>query len=232
MKIHYLQHVVFEGPGSIEDWIRNHNYEYSCTRMYRDDSLPEVSDIDYLIIMGGPMSIDEVDKYPWLTKEIDYIKSAIDNNLPILGICLGAQLIAAALKVRVVKNPHKEIGWFPITRAVELAGHSLARVFPEQLEAFHWHGDTFELPETAIRIAGSKACNNQGFIYRDRVTALQFHLESTTDGVKQLIDNCGDEIIDAPYIQTAEKMLSDKSRFRKINDLMFKILDYQASFSK
>ena len=229
MKIHYLQHAAFEGLGSIEDWIRDRSHEYSWSRMYMNEGLPEISAIDYLIIMGGPMSVDETDQYPWLINEKEYIKTAIDNNLPVLGICLGAQLVAAALNARVRKNPHREIGWYPVSRATELAGHPLARVFPEQLEVFHWHGDTFELPETALRIAGSGACSNQGFICRDRVIALQFHLESTADSVKQLIDNCGDELTDAPYIQTAELMLSDDSRFRRINDLMFKILDYLAT---
>ena len=232
MKIHYLQHVEFEGLGSIEDWIKDHGYQYTCTRMYRDGALPEVTDMDFLIIMGGPMNVDETDRYPWLTKEKEFIKAVIDNNTPVLGICLGAQLIASALKVPVMKNPDKEIGWHPVTRAVELANHPLARIIPEQVEVFHWHGDTFELPESAVRIAGSSACTNQGFIYRERVIALQFHLESTAKGIKQLIDNCKNEIIDAPYIQTADQMLSDESRFRKINDLMFKILDYQASLSE
>ena len=232
MKIHYLQHVEFEGLGSIEGWLNGRGHQWSGTRLDRDETLPVVKNIDFLIVMGGPMNVDETDRYPWLTIEKEYIKTAIDNDLPVLGICLGAQLIAAALKVPVVKNKDKEIGWYPVSRARELAKHPLTRIIPEQIEVLHWHGDTFELPETAVRIAGSEACTNQGFIYRDRVIALQFHLESTIDGIKQLIDNCADEIIDAPYIQTAEQMLSDESRFRRINELMSEILDYLTSLSK
>ena len=229
MKIHYLQHVPFEDLGSIEYWIRKYGHQCSCTKLYQGDDLPDLPDIDWLIIMGGPMNVDETDRYPWLVQEKEYIKAAIDHNLLVLGICLGAQLIASAMQASVVQNPVKEIGWFPVTRAAALDHHELAGIIPEEFEAFHWHGDTFELPGEAVRVAGSKACINQGFIYREHVIALQFHLESTFEGVKRLIDNCGDEISDAPYIQSAEQMLSDENKISKINELMVKILDYQLS---
>jgi len=229
MKIHYLQHVAFEGLGSIEDWIMHRDHELSGSKLYEGDVLPDVKDLDWLIIMGGPMSVNETNRYPWLTAEKTFIKKAIEHNRLVLGICLGAQLIAAALEVAVVKNPVKEIGWYPVNRAIEITNHQLARIIPDEIEVFHWHGDTFAIPVEAARIAKSQACLNQGFVYRDRVIALQFHLESTSSGIRELIDNCADEITDAPYTQTPEQMLSDKNRFRKINDLMFKILDYQST---
>lgn len=232
MKIHYLQHVAFEGPGSIQDWIEDRGHQYTCTRLFLDEVFPEVTDIDWLVIMGGPMNVNETDLYPWLTREKEYIKAAIGNNCLVLGICLGAQFIAAAMGTEVVKNPVKEIGWFPVRRAAELARHQLTGIIPEEMEVFHWHGDTFALPVGSIRIAGSRACRNQGFVYKDRVIALQFHLESTLDGVEKLIDNCADEITDAPYIQTAGQMLSDENRFEKINNLMFRVLEYQESLMK
>ena len=229
MKIHYLQHAAFEGPGCIENWAGVNGHTLTRTRLYQDEELPGITDMDWLIILGGPMSVDDTGRYPWLTREKAFIKAAIENGCPVLGICLGAQLIAACLGARIMKNMHKEIGWFPITRATELAGSGLAGITPEELEVFHWHGDTFELPVDAVRIAGSRACKNQGFVYQDRVVGLQFHLETTAAGIKQLIDNCAGEITEAPYIQNPEQMLSDESKFGKINELMFKILDYQES---
>ena len=232
MKIHYLQHVAFEGLGSIEDWIRNSEHDISCTRFYQGDVLPDVRDIDWLIVMGGPMGVNDIEQYPWLTAEKEFIRNVIELDRLVLGICLGAQLIAAALDAAVVRNPVKEIGWYPVRRADTLSGHQLARIIPENIEVFHWHGDTFAIPDKAVRIADSQGCTNQGFIYRDRTIALQFHLESTMDGIKRLINNCGDEISAAPFIQAPERMLADKTRVRKINDLMFKILDYQSSLYK
>ena len=226
-KIHYLQHAPFEDLGSIADWIAGKGHEVSCSRLYQGDALPALTDFDWLIIMGGPMNVDETDLYPWLAAEKKFIKAAIDNRLLVTGICLGAQLIASALGARVIKNPHKEIGWFPITRSDELANSPLARILPKEIEVFHWHGDTFYLPAGAIRIAASNACLNQGFVYRGRVIGLQFHLETTENGIKQLIEHCGAEITPAPYIQTAGMMLSEPHRIQTINDLLFKLLDYQ-----
>ena len=231
MKIHYLQHVPFEDLGSIADWIHSSGHTLSCTRLDLGEILPDVNDIDWLIIMGGPMNVDETDRYPWLTAEKARIQSAIDHRLPVLGICLGAQLLASALGARVTQNQHKEIGWFPITRSEELANSPLVRILPEEIEVFHWHGDTFDLPAGAIRIAASKACRNQGFVYRGRIIGLQFHLETTLNGIQQLIEHCGSEITAAPYIQTPEVMLSDVNRFQVINDLMYKLLDYQESLT-
>ena len=229
MRIHCLQHVPFEDPGSIADWIQSNGHALTCTRLYLGEILPDVNEVDWLIIMGGPMNVDETNRYPWLTAEKQFIKAATDNRLLVTGICLGAQLIASALGARVTRNPQQEIGWFPITRSDELANSPLARILPKEIEVFHWHGDTFDLPAGAIRIAASKACRNQGFVYRGRVIALQFHLETTENGIKQLIEHCGNEIVTAPYIQTAEAMLSGSDKLRTINNLMFMLLDYQES---
>ena len=229
MKIHYLQHAPFEDLGSIVDWIKSRGHTLACTRLYQGETLPALAGFDWLIVMGGPMNVDETDQYPWLGAEKQFIRAAIDRGLQVTGICLGAQLIASAMGARVTKNPHKEIGWFPITRSNELANSPLVRILPEVVEVFHWHGDTFALPAGSIRIAASKACLNQGFVYRGRVIGLQFHLETTEAGIKQLIEHCGHELTAAPYIQTAEVMLSGLEKIPPINDLMFRLLDYQAS---
>jgi GMP synthase (glutamine-hydrolysing) len=229
MKIHFLQHAVFEGLDCIAGWIDARDHVLTCSKLYQGDPLPELTGLEWLIVMGGPMNVDETDRYPWLKHERKFIQAAIENRLLVTGICLGAQLIARALGAKVAKNPYKEIGWFPVTRDGAVSSGPLAGVFPERFDALHWHGDTFELPAGAARIASSAACPNQGFVYQDRVIALQFHLELTAAGLQRLIEHCAGEIVAAPYIQSPAEMRADAGRFKRINELMYKLLDYQAS---
>ncbi|WP_200821297.1 type 1 glutamine amidotransferase [Oceanicoccus sp. KOV_DT_Chl] len=115
MRAHYLQHVPFEGLGSIETWLHTAGYDISSTKLYAAESLPALDGIEMLIIMGGPMSVNDEEQYPWLGNEKTFIQQAIDSGIPVLGICLGAQLIASAMGAKIFANPVKEIGWFPIT---------------------------------------------------------------------------------------------------------------------
>jgi len=181
--------------------------------------------IDWLVVMGGPMNIYEDDQYPWLTDEKKYIRQAIEGQKIVLGICLGAQLIADALGQKVYANQNKEIGWFPVVKTERFSETTLSDVLPEGLEVLHWHGDTFDLPQGAIPIARSTACENQGFVWHERVVALQFHLETTPQGLKALVDNCGNELVDGPYIQKAEDLLREGKRFENINQIMQNLLD-------
>ena len=114
MRAHYLQHVEFEGLGSIEPWLKAAGYEITNTRLFESAKLPDLKKIDLLIVMGGPMSVNDEDDFPWLVSEKKFIREAINSGKPVLGICLGAQLIASATGARVYRNPIKEIGWFPI----------------------------------------------------------------------------------------------------------------------
>ena len=114
IKVHFLQHVQYEGLGSIADWIHGNSYDLTVTQLFNDQSLPDPGDIDFLIIMGGPMGIYQEDKYPWLKKEKLFIEQAIKKNKKVLGICLGAQLIADVLGSKVFPNKYQEIGWFPV----------------------------------------------------------------------------------------------------------------------
>lgn len=142
-----------------------------------------------------------------------------------LGICLGAQLIADVLGAKVFRNRFKEIGWFPIELTTTPASAPIFRKFPQQFEAFHWHGDTFDLPAGALRVAKSAACENQAFVYDGRIVGLQFHLETTRESAEQLIKNCAVDIIEAPFIQTPDEILSNDSRFAEINKKMEILLD-------
>jgi len=189
MKLHYLQHVPFEGLGIIEDWAKTQDAEISCTRLFAGEQLPDIGSFDWLVVMGGPMGIYDHKEHPWLIAEKEFIKAAIDTGKTVLGICLGAQLIADVLGAKVYPGSQKEIGWFPIQRS-----EGAPELLPATLTAFHWHGDTFELPAGATRLASSEACKNQGFIYNDRVVALQFHLETTPESMEALIENCAEEL--------------------------------------
>jgi len=224
MKMHYLQHVPFEGIGHIQSWADAHDHQVSKTELFNNDTPPPLDSYDLLIVMGGPMGIYDYSDYPWLKEEKSYLKKVIKAQKPMLGICLGAQLIADVLGAPVTAGQNKEIGWFPITK--EPQSTKLGSLLPDELTAYHWHGDTFETPKGAQRLFVSEACANQGFIYNDHVVALQFHLETTLESVQALIENCEHELVDAPYIQSAEEMNARSNHLSYINKVMDTIMEY------
>lgn len=223
MRIHYFQHVPFEGLGCIEPWALENGHQISVTRFYLGELPPAVEELDWLIVMGGPMNIYEEAEYPWLAQEKQCIGEAIRKGKVVLGICLGAQLIADALGAKVTRNTYKEIGWFSIEMT---AGASpLFDFLPPKPLTFHWHGDTFELPPGAVHVARSEACENQAFIYDGRVIGLQFHLEFTPQSLKAILPNCANELVDGKYIQTAEAMHRPAADFAAMNVAMRELLD-------
>lgn len=230
MRIHYLQHVPFEGLASIEQWLTTKDHILSGTKFYNGDTLPSVDHLDWVIVMGGPMNIYENDKYPWLTWEKHFLEEAIKKNKIVIGICLGSQLIADVLGSKVYKGQEKEIGWYPIEVTIEAQNYPVCASFSASSPVFHWHGDTFDLPAGAVRLAYSEVCANQAFIYGDRVLGLQFHLESTQDSVRQIIENCASELVVGKYIQKPKEMLARDNYFSNINTAMSKILEYFATF--
>jgi len=225
VKIHHLQHVPFEGLGSMEAVLKEKGHQLSSTHLYADQTLPSCDDFDWLIVMGGPMGVYDEEAYPWLKAEKKFIHDAMDSGKIVLGICLGAQLIADVLGAMVYKNADREIGWFDIKRSAEADGTILSKAIPEQVEVFHWHGDTFDIPEGAVLLAQSEACRNQGFIMADRVLGFQFHLETTLESAGSLIDNCADELDGSSYVQSKNEILSDPQRFLNINQVMFSVLE-------
>jgi GMP synthase-like glutamine amidotransferase len=225
MRAHYLQHVAFEGPGSIEPWLAAAGYGITGTRLFESARLPAVNDVDLLVVMGGPMSVNDEDDFPWLAAEKRFIRDAIRSGKPVLGVCLGAQLIASALGARVYPNSEKEIGWFPVRR-VPSAGKPVFR-FPDSADVFHWHGETFDLPPEAILLASSEGCAHQAFQLGRAVIGLQFHLESTPDSVRDIVAHCRPELRPARYVQTEREILAaPPARYRAINALMGDVLSY------
>lgn len=227
MHIHYLQHVPFEDLGSMESWFRAHGHTLSVTHLYKEgEPLPQVNSFDWLIVMGGPMSVTDIATYPWLTNEKAFIKQAIDEKKIVLGICLGAQLIADVLGATISKNAHKEIGWFPIQISEDIKAAPLGAALPREFDVFHWHGDTFSIPDNASSLASSEACRNQGFMIDNRILGLQFHLETTPESALGLTIHCKDELDNSRYVQSAEDMLSKPERFEKTNAIMDVILGF------
>ena len=229
MKVHYLQHVPFEGPGSIGQWAGHRGFPLTSTKLYADENLPSSHDIEFLVVLGGPMNIYEEDRYPWLAREKRFIKGVIEHGGPVIGICLGAQLVAHVLGADIYPNPYKEIGWFSIHKTPAASASEFSSVFPESADVFHWHGDTFGLPPDTIHLVRSEACENQGFVYDDRVVGIQFHLETTVENAENLISHCKDEMMDSPYIQTRTQILSNEERFAQINEMMNQMLDILAA---
>ncbi|NOX96615.1 MAG: type 1 glutamine amidotransferase [Nitrospirae bacterium] len=229
MRLHYLQHVPFEDLANIETWAKSKLYRVSGTSLFNDEPLPKINDFDWLIILGGPMNIYEEGKYPWLVKEKEFLEKAIAQKKIIMGICLGAQLIADVLGGSVCKNTYKEIGWFPVSLTPEAKKLSIFNASPGSFTAFHWHCDTFDLPPEAIRIAESDGCANQAFAYNGgRVMGLQFHLESSRESINRLIQNCGDEIVKGKYIQNPDEILSQCSQGQETNRIMAMLLNAMA----
>ncbi|MDJ0626035.1 MAG: type 1 glutamine amidotransferase [Candidatus Caenarcaniphilales bacterium] len=225
MQIHSLEHVPFESIGCIAEWLKINNLTHTSTKFYENSSLPSAEDLDFLIVMGGPMGVNDENDYPWISSEKEFIKKAIDSNKKVLGICLGAQLIADVLGARVFKNEYKEIGFFKVNEIENTNNVSLLNGLENGVEVFHWHGDTFSLPEGSILLASSEGCSNQAFAFNNNVLGLQFHLEMTLNDATKLIDNSSDEDYIGKYVQRPELITSYQEQFVQNNKLMFNILD-------
>lgn len=229
MKVHVLQHVKFEKLGSIESWLSARNAEISYTRLHESATLPKPCNADFLIALGGPMSVNDEASLPWLKEEKQFIREAIHAGLPVLGICLGAQLIASALGATVRPNAHPEIGWFDIESTVTgtaAIAPDLFR-FPATLSVFHWHGETFDIPPGATRLARSAACENQAFQLGPRVLGLQFHLETTPESAAAMLTKCRHELTEATYIQSEAILRAmPVSAYERGNQLMDQVLAY------
>ena len=222
MKIHYFQHVAFEGLGFIENWAQENKHQLSATKFYEKHQLPNLSSFDMLIVMGGPMGVYDEKDFPWLVEEKAFIKKAIEADKLVVGICLGAQLIAETLGAKVYANKEKEIGWFPIQKT----GHFFFKSLPEDFVVFHWHGDTFDLPKRAVHLASSKGCRNQAFLYNKKVLALQFHMEATEKTLQQMLENGKAELKGGEFIQSEQEILEGKNYHKENNKVLENLLNW------
>ncbi len=229
MRVRIFQHVPFEGIGSLQQWLERREASVEWTRFFRGDTPPAGAEYDWLIVMGGPMSVSDEKAFPWLAAEKRAILEAIQTGKRVLGICLGAQLVAAALGARVFANGTREIGWHPVSRRSSISSTALSAAIPDASVVFHWHGDTFDIPRGAVGFLSSDACRNQAFQLGDRVLGLQFHLETTAESVRALIEHCGDELVPGTYVQGEAEILAHPRRFAEINRIMADVLDVMAA---
>ena len=223
MRVHWLQHAEYEDLGCIAPWLAARGDEVSMTALWSGAAMPEVSDFDALIVMGGPMNIYEHDAHPWLVPEKQLIRVAIDAGRRVLGICLGSQLIADVMGGPVTRNAQREIGWFDVSLNADGRRDPLFSGWPDRFCAFHWHGDTFAIPPGATHLMSSEACAHQGFAIGDRVIGLQFHLEVTAADARVWFEHGVPR--PARYVQTPDFILSDVQRFSENNRLMITLLE-------
>ena len=225
MRIHVLQHSSVNTLGTIEEYAKIKNHQLESTRFYETKSPPKLDSFDLLIIMGGPMGIYDYEENPWLRDEKAFIKQAIEAGKPVLGICLGAQLLADILGARVYENRHMEMGWFPVRAAGGENKPEFLEGLPDEITVFHWHSRTFDLPAGAIHLFESEGCKNQGFIYNGRVVALQFHPEVNEERIKSLIERFGDRMANGPFVQKKQEMLGQSEYLAGTKEFMFLVLD-------
>jgi GMP synthase-like glutamine amidotransferase len=218
MSVLIIKNTASEGPGTIQDFLRDAPLTYFVRDLEAGESLPDLDDFSHLVIMGGPMAVYEMHRYPFLINEALLIDKAIKANKHVLGVCLGAQMIAHVLGARVYHGKQKEIGWYEVS----LTDNGIKDPCMSQLvvdgknaaQVFQWHGDTFDLPRGAVRLASSSLYPNQAFRFSDNVYALQFHIEVTPSIVREWLKNekgvdfkkvsAESERIFMPYLQRAK----------------------------
>eukprot|EP01012_Entosiphon_sulcatum_P065215 TRINITY_DN94104_c0_g1_i1.p1 TRINITY_DN94104_c0_g1~~TRINITY_DN94104_c0_g1_i1.p1 ORF type:complete len:423 (-),score=52.31 TRINITY_DN94104_c0_g1_i1:29-1261(-) len=228
LRVHVLQHERHEGLGTIAKWCRIHHCSITTTYMYSSTyTLPPLETFDWLVILGGNMSVQDTERHPWIQAELAFIRSAVSQEKVIIAICLGAQLLATALGASVQTAPHKEIGWFPVWFQPESRSPELFPFLPEQLTVLHWHEETFTLPFGTTRLAASAGCENQGFI-SSRFLGLQFHLEWDEEIISKVVsdEDMQDAVTNGPYVQSISTILKGKEPFLEAcEEVLFSLLD-------
>src|SRR5215469_1430716 len=223
MRMAVLQHVEFEGPAAVADWAAGRGVSVRLFHLHRSAALPSLDDFDMLTILGGPMSANDEARLSWLGSEIALVHEAIAADKTVLGICLGAQIIAKALGARVYPGSAKEIGWFPVQRTA--GSHPFFDGVPGSFTPFHWHGETFDLPRGAVLLAKSKITETQAFAAGQRVLGLQFHMEATEDSVRALLKGAAHEIGHGAFEQQPGTILANINQCTSLRPLLDTVLD-------
>jgi GMP synthase (glutamine-hydrolysing) len=224
-KIYVLQHHPVENLGNIADALEGAALAWQYVQVANGQPVPpSMKGAGGLIVMGGPMGVYQTDRYPWLRDEMHLIEDAMKLNLPVLGICLGAQILAAALGAKVERNPNgKEIGWHPIRLHDSAKDDRLMRGLPTTMTPFHWHGDIFEVPPGAVSLASSDKTPCQAFRQGDKTYGFQFHFEVTREGVAAMAEAFAKGLVRQNI--PADQMIAQASDYlpslEKISDAVF-----------
>lgn len=216
-----LQHFWCETPGVFLEILKERGIPTTTVQGYQVEPYPtDLSAYSGIVAMGGPMGVYEEDHHPWLQQEDVLLKAALQQNVPILGVCLGSQLIAKAAGAEVKPGPRKEIGWYSLTLSPEAAQDPLWQSFPPTFEAFEWHGDVFTLPPGAVCLASSALYPHQAFRISQRVYGLLFHLEVTADMIQTMLTAFADEVASVrSYIDPAAIEQNLTARATRLNTL-------------
>jgi GMP synthase-like glutamine amidotransferase len=231
MNIHVIQHVSFETPAMILDWAKDNNHTVSYTRMFENAFFSEAGSIDMLIVLGGPMNVYDENQYEWMKEEKDFIKTFVRTGKPVLGICLGAQLLAEALGAKVYAHKTKEIGFFPVLKTTRAERDELFSDMPDEWNVFHWHGDTFDIPPGAELMAKTDACRNQAF-RRNNCVGIQFHPEADRSIIEQMVQHGRMELVEGEFIQTEQEILSNIDSTESNREWLYKFLTRLSSADK
>ncbi|MBE7446106.1 MAG: type 1 glutamine amidotransferase [Planctomycetia bacterium] len=213
----FIKHIDIEGPGTLADFLEDNKLPYTAIDLSYGDKVPKLEkDFRAVICLGGPMNVYEEEKYRFLKEEDLLLKRIVEEEVPCLGICLGAQLIAKATGAHVTKNPEKEIGWYKIVLNDEGLKNDLFRDLPEVFKVFQWHGDTFGIPDGGKRLAFSELCQNQALQYGRNAYGIQFHVEVTKDMIAQWADAYKGELASLKgIVSDKQKMLADYGTLEK-----------------
>lgn len=210
VRIACVQNHHAEGPARIRVWSEARGHEMRCCRAFAANEIP-IDEYDAFVVMGGPASVNDAAFDPGVHRALERVERFLETGKPVLGICLGAQMMAVVAGGRVVRGGRKEIGWFDI-RVEQAEGHLLSGL-PEQLTVFHWHGEQIDPPEGARRLASSEVCPVQAFQVGNRVLGLQCHLEVDRDAVEKMVHVFEDEILEGGAgVQSAGEMLAAVDR--------------------
>lgn len=194
MRVHVIMHVPFEGPALIAEWAAARGHILAGS-LALEEEYPPISEVDLLVVMGGPMAADDDSRNPWLVAERSFVSEALGSETMVLGVCLGFQIVAEVAGGAVLRNECREIGWYPVSLTEAGRDDPVFSAFPDGLVVGHWHGDTVMLPNGTRPALSSDACVNQAFsLDRGRIVGLQFHLEWTSEALETLIDACADEL--------------------------------------
>jgi len=225
MHIHYFQHDHFEDLDYIGKWAGSHNFTSSCTRFDTNPQFPEHHSYDWLIVMGGKMSVNDAERLHWIETEIEFIAKAIRLGKTVIGICLGSQLVAKALGAKVYKNSEPEMGFWPVSFNYDAGKDDVFRHFPSTLSVMHMHFDIFDLPVGAIPMASSEVTPVQAFRFGKNVFAFQFHFELTPESATGFVREVSTEIIPGRRVQYPQEILRHIHYCQNNNLIFGKVLD-------